>query len=150
MIGWQHFGPLLENQNFTRYGIGGQISRTALVSILDYFQDKKFSKNPENHTLGAILGSFLPKFGQKWISLEKRALTRYSNYLPSCQKSEKTNEPFLRKMLNWRTNRETNGDLKDPPLEGVQKTFIRDRGVVKLFAKLFITRSVLISGEGEG
>ena len=23
----------------------------------------------------------------------------YSNYLPSCQKSEKTNEPFLRKML---------------------------------------------------
>ena len=93
-------------------------------------------------------GLFLPKFRQKWISLEKRALTRYSNYLPSCQKSEKTNEPFLRKMLDWRTDRETNGDLKDPPLEGVQKTFIRDRGVVTLFVKLFITRSVLISGEG--
>ena len=48
-------------------------------------------------------------FGQKWIVLEKRVLSlfRYSNYLPLCQKSEKTNELFLRKMPNWRTDRQT-------------------------------------------
>ena len=43
----------------------------------------------------------MPKFGQKWIFLEKRALSgfQYSNYLPLCLKSEKPNEPFLRKLL---------------------------------------------------
>ena len=35
LIGWYHFGPA---QNFARYGIGGEISATILVSILDYFQ----------------------------------------------------------------------------------------------------------------
>ena len=36
-------------------------------------------------------GPFLAKFGQKGIFLEKRALSvlKYSNYLPSCKKSEK-------------------------------------------------------------
>ena len=36
-------------------------------------------------------GPFLVKFGQKGIFLEKRALSllKYSNYLPSCKKSEK-------------------------------------------------------------
>ena len=33
----QHFGPELENQNFARYVIGGEISTTILVLILDYF-----------------------------------------------------------------------------------------------------------------
>ena len=41
-------------------------------------------------------------FGQKRIFLGKRAVpvSRYSNYLPSCQKSEKTTQPFLRKTPN--------------------------------------------------
>ena len=61
----------------------------------------KKSKNP-------ILGPFwvlLPKLGQKWIFLEKRPLSvfQYSNYLPLCQKSEKPNEPFLRKLLDGHT-----------------------------------------------
>ena len=38
------------------------------------------------------------KFGQKINSRGKEGF-KYSNYLPSCQKSEKTNEPFLKKML---------------------------------------------------
>ena len=68
-------------------------------------KDKIFLKNQKtliwNH-----FGLFLPKFGQKSISLEKRTLSvfKYSNYLPSCKKSEKTNDPFLRKTLNWRTD----------------------------------------------
>ena len=38
------------------------------------------------------------KFGQKINSCGKEGF-KYSNYLPSCQKSEKTNESFLKKML---------------------------------------------------
>ena len=40
LIGWQHSGPSLENQNFARYGIGGEISVLISVFILDYFQEK--------------------------------------------------------------------------------------------------------------
>ena len=57
--------------------------------------------------------AFLPKLGQKLFNLEKEGIFlsvfKYSNYLPSCQKSEKTNEPLLRKSLNWRANRPTDG-----------------------------------------
>ena len=50
---------------------------------------------------------FFPNFGQKWIFLEKKALSvfKYSNYLPSCRKSETTDDPFQRKMSNWQTYR---------------------------------------------
>ena len=98
LIGWQHFGPLLKTQNFDRYG--GELSITMLVFILDYFQEKltwqKFLKNPKKP---------LPKFWQKWVFLEKRALSvfKYFNYLLLRQNSGKTNEPFLSKMLDcWR------------------------------------------------
>ena len=52
---------------------------------------------------------FLPKVRQKWIFLEKRVLTffKYNNYLLSCKKSEKTTDPFMKKMLNWQMNRQT-------------------------------------------
>ena len=102
LISWQTFGPELENQNSARHGIGGETSKTMLVSILDYFQEKLitkvFSKKP-------YFGPYLFKFGQKWIFLE--IFFRYSNYLPSCQKSEKTIALFLRKMLNWQTHGQT-------------------------------------------
>ena len=46
-------------------------------------------------------GPSLPKFVQKLIFLGKRAVCfTYPNYLPSSKKSEETNEPFLRKVLN--------------------------------------------------
>ena len=38
LIGWQHFGPKLELQNFAR--CVGEISITILVFILEYFQEK--------------------------------------------------------------------------------------------------------------
>ena len=62
MISWQHFGPYLQNQNFARYGIGGQIA-TISVSILDYFQ--------ENPILGAILSIFCQNFGKNEFSGKK-------------------------------------------------------------------------------
>ena len=56
-------------------------------------------------------GLFLPKFGQKWIFLKKKSLSvfRYSNYLPSCQKSEKKLlGPFWEKrQTDGRTDRQT-------------------------------------------
>ena len=65
----------------------------------------KFFK-PEN----PILGPFLQNLGKNVFSWKKKALSvfRYSNYLPSCQKSETTIEPFLRK-----TNELTDGKTGD-------------------------------------
>ena len=63
LIGRQHFGPLLENPNFARYGTGGEISITAYVFIFDQFQEKlmtKFFSKNRGH-----FRHFLPKFGQK-------------------------------------------------------------------------------------
>ena len=115
LIGWQHFGPLLENQNFVRYGIAGKISATILVSILGYFQEKLMTKFFQKPYFGSILGSFYSNLGKKDVCWKKRSLSdfRYSNYLPSCQKSEKIKEPFLRKMLNWRTDWQTTVILLD-------------------------------------
>ena len=50
-------------------------------------------------------GSFLPKFGQIWVFLEKRAesVFQYSNYLPLCQKSKQPNKTFKKKLLDGRT-----------------------------------------------
>ena len=61
---------------------------------------KFFKKSQKPH-----FGPFCPILGQKWIFREKRVLSvfQYSNYLPLCQKSEKPNEPLLRKLLDGHT-----------------------------------------------
>lgn len=65
-------------------------------------------KNRPKLYFWAILGPFLPEVGQKWFFLGKRSLSvvKYYNCLRSCQKSEITNEPFLRKLPNWRRDRQ--------------------------------------------
>ena len=59
------------------------------------------------------MGPFCPNLGKYEFSWKKRALLvfKYSNYLPLCQKSEKTNEPFLRKMPKGQTD---NSDFIGP------------------------------------
>ena len=108
LIGWQHFDPELENQNFARYGIGEETSTTILLSILDYSQEKlmtNFPKNPKNAISGAILGTFDPNLGKNEFFWKKGLSDfRHSNHLPSCPK---TNVPFLRKILNWQTDEQT-------------------------------------------
>ena len=58
--GCQHFGPSIGNQNFPKYGIGGEISTTILAVILGYFQEKlfkfliNFSKNSKKNILRPI------------------------------------------------------------------------------------------------
>ena len=70
--------------------------------------DKSFQKKSKKNLFWGHFGPFLPKFGQKWIFLEKIVLSvfRYSNYLSLCQKSAKTFEQFPRKTPNWRTDRQ--------------------------------------------
>ena len=49
--------------------------------------------------------AFCKNLGQKWIFLEKSTLSVLSMFELStlCQKSEKLNEPFLRKLLDENT-----------------------------------------------
>ena len=70
--------------------------------------------------LGAVLGPFCPNFGKNEFSLRK-GLCQFLNVLIILtlhQKSEKTNEPFLRKMLSCWTDRQTTMTLQDPPQDG--------------------------------
>ena len=64
----------------------------------------QFFKKSKNPILGlwGYFGLFLPKFEQLNFPGKKTpSVFKYSNYLPSWQKSEKANVPFLRKMLKW-------------------------------------------------
>ena len=115
-IGWQHLAPKLETQSFARYGVGVEISIKILVFTLDYFQEKlmtRFFKKSKKLYFGAMWPFWAcGHFAQIWAKMNfprKKSLSvfKYSNYLSSCQKSEKTNMPFLGKMLNWRMNGQT-------------------------------------------
>ena len=78
--------------NFARFEIGGEMS-TILLFTVDYAQEKlmtKFFKTPKN----PILGLFLAPFAQIWAKMNftrKKVcqIFKYSNYLPSRQKSQK-------------------------------------------------------------
>ena len=92
------------------YTYVGEIPITILAFIIDYFQEKLTSQNLffkkfQNPYFGSILGPFTQIGAKNEFSWEKKALSvfQYSNYLPLCQKSEKPNEPFLRKLLEGHT-----------------------------------------------
>ena len=62
---------------------------------------KSFFKKSKKPYLEAILDPFCTNMGKNEFSWKKGlSVFKYSNYLPSYKKSEKTNEPFLRKMQN--------------------------------------------------
>ena len=73
---------------------------------MDYFQEKltwqNFSKNPKSLILGQFGALSAQTLTKNEFSWKKRALSvfQYLNYLPLCQKSEKSNDPFLRKLLD--------------------------------------------------
>ena len=80
----------------------------------------KFFKKSKKTYFGAILSPFCSNFGKNEFSW-KKGLCQFLNIsiiiVPLCQKSEKTNEPFLRKMLNCWTDRQTdNSDFIGPSL----------------------------------
>ena len=86
---------------------------TILVFTLDFSQEKVmtiFSKKSKKAIWDH--GTILAFFVHVWAKMNfpgKKALSvfKYSNYLPSCPKSEKTNMIFLRKMLTM--DRQTEG-----------------------------------------
>ena len=79
-------------------------TQSETINFYDYCMQKpNFIKNQNNLILGPFWGLFAQIRG-KMNFPEKWALSAFKhfNYLPMCLKHEKTNEPFLRKMPNWR------------------------------------------------
>ena len=118
-IGWQHLGPWLEIQSFARYGVGVEISIKILVFTLDYFQEKistKFFEKSKKPCFGAMwpFWPFLPKFGQKWISLEKM-LCQFLN-IPIIYHHAKNQKKLmsLRKMLHLMDGQTDSSDFIGP------------------------------------
>ena len=74
-IGTQHCGPYLENQNFARYGIGGQISIiiTFHFRLIRWKTNKKIFQKSKKNYFGAISGSFCQN--GKNIFMEKMAVS---------------------------------------------------------------------------
>ena len=120
------FGPITGDPEFCQipdwcWNINGNIS-----FYFRLFSRKNNYKIFQNFQKNPILGTFwlfCQKFGQKWVLLEKRALSvfKYYNYLPSCHKSEKTIVLFVRKMLDWQMNGQAEGqtencDFVGPPV----------------------------------
>ena len=68
----------------------------------------RFFKKSKKPYFGVILGSFCQNLGKKSFS-EKKALSilKYFNYLLWGKKSEKSNNPFLIKIPNCWTDRQT-------------------------------------------
>ena len=62
LIGWQHFGPLPETQNFYRYS--GDINSNVSLHF-------KFFKQSKKSYFGAILDHFWPNFGKNKFSWKK-------------------------------------------------------------------------------
>ena len=90
LIGWQHFAPLLETQNSARYV--GEISISFHFRLFQLKRTWQSFRKVKKKLFWTHSGPFLPKFGQKWIFLEKRSMSvyQYSNYLPLCKKMRKT------------------------------------------------------------
>ena len=95
LIGLQHFWPITRDPKFCQiccWNIKNNISFH--FRLFQRKQRRKnFQKNKKN-LFWSHSGPFLPKFGQKWIFLEKKVLSvfQYLNYLP-----------FLRKLLDGHT-----------------------------------------------
>ena len=116
LIGWQHWELQFCQIWDWLWNINNNISFHFRLYTRKT-NDKTFLKKSKKNLFWGHFGPFLPKFGQKWIFLEKRALSvlRYSNYISLCQKLEKTIEEFLKKTPNWQTDRQTDdGDFTRP------------------------------------
>ena len=93
------FQPQLENQNFARYEIGGEISSKILVFILDYFQEKTMTE-------------FFKKSGKLFCGAVLDPFGCVSFYLSWCRKSKK-NQP-IPEINAELTDRQTAGDFIGP------------------------------------
>ena len=88
-----------------------------------------------NYFKSSVLRPFFALFAQVLAKMNfpgKKALTVFKclNYIPLCQKSEKTNESFLRKMLDCRTGRQTDTDRQTQTDRHRQTDTDRQRTVI--------------------
>ena len=103
---------------------------------------KVFEKIKKNY-FGGILSPFCQNLGKNEFFWKKGlwSVFKYSNYLPPCKKSGKTNDPFLRKMPNWPTNRRTdNGDFIGLFIERGSKKAIQTKKYTQDKVHPFMTR----------
>ena len=87
LIGWQHFWPIW---------IGGEISTTIIVSILDYFQEKlltKCFKESQKPYSGAFLGPCDPNLGKNEFSW-KKGLCQFLN-IPIIYRRDKNQKKLM-------------------------------------------------------
>ena len=87
-----HLAGSIWPMNFARCQIGGEILITILVYILDCFQENLMTILFKTITwFGAVLDLFCQNLNKNEFSWKKglSQFFKYSNYLPSCQKSEK-------------------------------------------------------------
>ena len=78
MIGWS----ITEEQHFAIHGIGGEISITIIVFILDYFQKNQMTKNCSKIPKNPIFRLFWDVFAQIWEKNEfswKKRLCQFLN-----------------------------------------------------------------------
>ena len=102
LIGWEHFGPNLRNQNFPKYGIQTRIQEILQTLIRDQMQEKLMTKF-FNTFKKPHFSPFSPFFGQKYFFQKYLALSCTKHgLLKSCWVSEKTNKPILRKLPDRR------------------------------------------------
>ena len=107
LIGWEHFGPYLGNQNFPKTW---DLCRNTANNIHFHHRTNSVKINDKifqyiQKTLFLIhFWSIFPILGAKKVFLENPALSRTTLYgfLVSCQNLEKTNDTILRKHLDWR------------------------------------------------
>ena len=100
-------GAITREPEFFRYGIGGEISTTILVSILDCFQEKvikKFLKKSKKPYLGGHFRPVLPKFGQNEFPWKKSCQFLNIPIIYKPAKNKKTNDPFLKSIPRFRVN----------------------------------------------
>ena len=117
-IDCQHFDSFFENQNFAKYEIGIEISATILLAfILHYFKEKlmkNLSKNKNKKYFGANLGPFYWNLVKmNFHGKEGSANIKIFPLFTIMSKIRKTNELFLRKMLNWWMGRQMYRQIDD-------------------------------------
>ena len=106
-IGWQQMGAITRGPEFCQiWGWCWNINKDISFHfrLLPRKTNDKFFKKIQKTLFGGHV-AILAFSGQTWAKMNfpgktDQSVFKYSNYLSSCQKSEKTNMPFLRKMLN--------------------------------------------------
>ena len=111
LTGWQHFCPQLENQNFPRYGVGGEISITILTFISNHFQEKlmtKFFKKFKKPYFGLFLAPFCSNLGKNGFTW-KKGLCQFLNITIIYHRAKNQKKLMSHSWEKCRTDGQTDG-----------------------------------------